>query len=199
MFTASKTGEKLTGKEKRSMMTNFDGRKAVIPWDSIPRDETLDKFQGFSIGFALKNRKPNTKYNENQVSYLKQVFLEGESGGKKYIALETVELMKRAKNVGNLQEFWFSVSEWLTEPQIKYHIANFGTQLRKNGKIDSDVAASRAEIHEMMEENEVRFERRDAAEIYAQLSQQKYVVDPANPQEHPWIVRFLSTKNFDFF
>ena len=79
------------------------------------------------------------------------------------------------------------MSEWLTEPQIKYHIANFGTQLRKTGKINLDVASSRAEIHEMMEENEAPFERRDAAEIYAQLSQLKYVVDPANPQEHPCI------------
>ena len=114
-------------------------------------------------------------------------------------ALETVELMKKAKKVGSPQEFRFSLSEWLTEPQIKYHIANFSTQLRKNGEIDLDVAASKAEIHEMMEENEARFERRDTAEIYAQLSQQKYVVDPANPQEHPWIVRFLYTKNFNFF
>ena len=116
MFTASKTGEKLTRKDKRSMMTNFDGIKVVIPRDSIPRDETLDKYQAFSIEFALKNRKPNTRYNENQVSYLKQVFLEGESGGKNYTALETVELMKNAKKGGNPQEFRFSVSEWLTEP-----------------------------------------------------------------------------------
>ena len=49
MFTASKTGEKLTHKEKLSMMTNFDGMKAVRPRDSIPRDESLDTFQGFLL------------------------------------------------------------------------------------------------------------------------------------------------------
>ena len=62
MFTASKTREKLMCKEKHSMMTNFDGMKAVRPRDSIPRDESLDTFQGFSIGSALKivNRIQNT-------------------------------------------------------------------------------------------------------------------------------------------
>ena len=58
------------------------------------------------------------------ISYLKQLFLEGEPGGKKYTALETVELMKRAKKVGNPQEFRFSVSEWLTEPQIQTSHSN---------------------------------------------------------------------------
>ena len=96
--------------------------------------------------------------------------------------------MKRTKKVGSPSEFGFSVSEWLTEQQIKYHLANFGSQLRKSGKIDAGLSASRAEIHEMMEENDARSERREATELYAQLSQQEFVVDPANPQEHPWIV-----------
>ena len=131
MFTAAKTEGDFSKKERRSLVTNFDQLYHEVLGEHLPRDEGFEHLQEFQMGFALKVRKKPTKYNQNQKDYLRKIFLNGERAGKKFQPEEISELMKHATKDGQPGQLRFSVSEWLTEAQIRYQLAKMTVQLKK--------------------------------------------------------------------
>ena len=169
-------------------MTDFEELKPEIPGEQIPRDETFEYCQDFSMGFALKVRKKPTKYSANQTDYLRRLFLNGQKGGKKYQADEIVEMMKHATKDGNPNELRFTVSEWLTEAQIRYHLAKMTIQLKNSGTVDLNQQVERAELHEAIQENDAEIAEREAGDLFNHVNNHEYEVNLSTPQSHPWIV-----------
>lgn len=190
MFTASKSDEIYSRKERRSLFTHFEDLKHEVPAEHLTRDETFQYTQDFKMGFALKVRKKQTKYNPNQLEYLQKLFLEGQRGGKKFQAPEIVEMMKRATRPGKPDELRFEVSEWLTESQIRYQLAKMTIQLKNTGEIELEAQVDRAQLHEAVEEADAQTLQRDAENLHTEVSNLDFEVNENRPQSHPWIVSY---------
>ena len=196
MFTAEQSDEPYTKKQRRSMMTNFESLRVPTPKETIPRcdDDIFDCSEKFPLGFALKKRKPQTKYSKNQLEYLREIFLSGETGGRAYQPLEVVEMMKRATKDGKLR---FEVKEWLDANQIHYHFNKMNVQLRENTRVDLDKKVERAKLHEEMNLDNARRERREAENILEEFNNLEFDVNLQNPQSHPWIVSLCNDNSFN--
>ena len=188
MFTAAKTEGDFSKKERRSLVTNFDQLYHEVLGEHLPRDEGFEHLQEFQMGFALKVRKKPTKYNQNQKEYLRKIFLDGEKAGKKFQPEEISELMKHATKDGQPGQLRFSVSEWLTEAQIRYQLAKMTVQLKNTGKIDLQEMVERSELHEAVEANDAQMERQQADNLHSEINNLEMDVDENRPQCHPWIV-----------
>ena len=83
-FGASGLQKKLTSSEKRYMATHvFESVVDITLTDFLLRYVDVQKIAGYyPKGFALRVRAKPTNYNQKQIDYLKQLFLEGERPNK---------------------------------------------------------------------------------------------------------------------
>ena len=108
--------------------------------------------------------------------------------GKKVQTDKVSELMKHATKEGQPVELRFSVSEWLTEAQMRYQLAKMTVLLKNTGRIDNQEKVERSELHEAVEANDAQMERQQADNLHSEINNLEMDVDENRPQCHPWIV-----------
>ena len=78
---------------KRAKQTTMKKRKKK---GNVNQKDTGDSFEGMlnQMGWALKQRKKNTKFSRAQVKFLLEIYSEGEISGKKKDPSRIVQMMK---------------------------------------------------------------------------------------------------------
>ena len=89
------------------------------------------------MGWALKQRKKNTKFSRAQVKFLLEMYNEGEISGKKKDPSSVVQMMKCStkENVDKL----FRPNEYLRKEQIAAFFSRLTYQRRKGNTLAEDI------------------------------------------------------------
>ena len=175
----------LSPQERQSMPFFLTALEIIRILDSIER-LLLDFEPEFCEGFALRRKKPKSKFNQNQETFVLNQFKKGEfDKSKKVPAEEVVKRMRRVtvpdpKHPG--QEIcMFKKSEWLTEAQVKGLYGKFDRLRTEKGKkalLDTEEVLSANYDHHAYHED------------IAILAEKANEVLPLAEQDHPFEVAF---------
>ncbi len=107
--------------------------------------------QQMSQGWALRRVKPHQTFNPNQVTFLQNLFNEGEQTGRKHTAKDASVAMRNARNAdGGLR---FTAAEYLTETQIRALFSRWngkGNQQRSKRSTDSENSETDSDNEEFL-------------------------------------------------
>ena len=90
----------------------------------------------YQRGWAIKRRKPATRFNEKQRLYLLQIFLNGERSGNKSNPEVVAKEMKSTKENGKKL---FEPKEYLTRNQIAAFFSRLSMQQRKGVNLEENI------------------------------------------------------------
>ena len=120
----------------------------------VNQKDTGDSFEGMGnqMGWALKQRKKNTKFSRAQVKFLLEIYNEGEISGKKKDPPSVVQMMKcSTKESGDK---FFRPNEYLRKEQIAAFFSRLTYQRWKgNTSVEDIVNTSDDDEVESTEEN----------------------------------------------
>ena len=145
----------------------------------IPREDL------FSKGFALPRPKERTRFKDNVVNYMRELFEEGLNKKKKVSAHEAMLRMRKEKNGNKLQ---FASSEWLTEQQVKSLFSRFSAKTKKGQ------ALTVKRIEEVTEAEEEEQANLDSARAMASITADiiDNIEDDIPDTDHPLMVGEIS-------
>ena len=174
----------LSPQEKNTMAFFLTPLDVVRILDDIPR-LLLDFEPDFSEGFALRRRKPNKKFTQDQEAFVKAEFDKGEIDKSKKVSAEMVVMLMRRATIPDPKKpgqdiYRFQKSDWLTESQVKGLYGKFDRLRTEKGKKatvewDENSLAANYDHHAYHEEISVLLEKANE-------------VQPVEEQDHPFYV-----------